>query len=300
MREGGRFQWTRLPVAHRWQRPWATIGPASAPAIALLEPATLGRPAITLNRTAARHGWMGRRDGPDDLPGADLEGLVELASSLGAEPDGMATYRLQRRGRRVVGLARGGELRLVVKLGPGDDQGLRHEAEVLERLGGVRFEHFEVPALRWAGAWQGSFAVVTAAVAGRRVGYDVGPERAVDLCTSLAGSRLGPLVHSDLAPWNVLRSPRGLTLIDWEAARAGDEPLRDLAHYVVQRAWLLRRSTPAGAVADLTAPRSPGWRLLEARGLDPRRAPALLVSYLRGAPERSRFHQAMLDLLGPT
>jgi hypothetical protein len=289
----GREAWVSLPVAHRWQRARATAGPGSAPAIALVEPATAGGVAIALNRAAAR--WRVARHTT-----TPVDGLVELCASLGLEPSGMAAAMLGRPGRWLVGVASEGVLRAVVKVGDAGDADLRHEATVLAHLAPDAHPALRAPRLLWSGAWQGRFAVVTDAVARGRRGFSVQPSDVVDVCVGLATPLGGApqVVHGDVAPWNIVRDAAGLTLVDWERAQLGaDRPLWDLAHFVVQRAWLLGRSSPEGAVADLVAPGSPGWRYLVARGLDPRSAPRHASAYLRSAPERGLFHQRMLDRL---
>jgi hypothetical protein len=55
--------------------------------------------------------------------------------------------------------------------------------------------------------------------------------------------------HGDFAPWNLLRTRHGWTLLDWEEASFDGAPFADLCHYFVQAHGLLGRPT-AGAIVD--------------------------------------------------
>ncbi len=48
-------------------------------------------------------------------------------------------------------------------------------------------------------------------------------------------------VHGDVAPWNLLRTPTGWVLCDWEAAGPSEVPGWDLWHWVCQAHALLGR-----------------------------------------------------------
>jgi hypothetical protein len=58
----------------------------------------------------------------------------------------------------------------------------------------------------------------------------------------------GP-THGDFAPWNLLRTTRGWTLIDWEAASPQGEPFTDVCHFFVQSHVLLGRPSDLDIVA---------------------------------------------------
>jgi hypothetical protein len=91
----------------------------------------------------------------------------------------------------------------------------------------------------------------------------------------------GAEVHGDLAPWNLLRTPEGIALVDWEAGRFDFDPLFDLTHFVVSTGALLGARGPDEAVAELTARGSRGWRYLEALDIDPALGPEFVRHYLR-------------------
>ena len=120
-------------------------------------------------------------------------------------------------------------------------------------------------------------------------GRDIDLEEALVVAVALArgSERDGPVVHGDFAPWNLLRTPDGVGLVDWESSRFELDPLYDLAHFVTSKGALLSSHQPADAVRLLTAEASPGWRYLEALDCDPRPRPT--TSALPGA-DRAAGH----------
>jgi hypothetical protein len=66
------------------------------------------------------------------------------------------------------------------------------------------------------------------------------------------------VAHGDLAPWNLLWSPEGWTLIDWEFARNDAPPFYDLFHHLVQSHVMLGKPT-AREIADAIRLRREGW-----------------------------------------
>lgn len=281
--------WATLPVAHRRDEARTTVGHASRAAIEVLRPARGGGAIVRVNAALAA-----RRLSPARV--APVDELEALCRSLGVIPDGMASVLLRRAGRRLVSVASGGQLRLFIKVGGVDDHGLRHEARLLAELAGSA-NGVVVPRLVWQGPWADRWAVVTEPVPRDPPMTSASlSEHALAASLLLAGVGRSPgtaIVHGDLAPWNLLVVGGRPALLDWEEARFDDLPLHDLAHFVVQGARLLRWSSPDGALADLIGRGSLGWRYLDARGIDPRAAPELVLAYLRGAQEQTAFHQAM-------
>lgn len=226
-----------------------------------------------------------------------LPGLDDLCGEIGVHAEGMVALRSSTPSRLVLGLCSGGRLGAVLKIGAASDTSLRREAEML--LAGLPDDlPFGRPVVAWSGDWRGRFVLATRAVhrsSSRRWSMD----EIVPLLVALRRQGLEgrPVVHGDFTPWNLIRSADGAVLLDWESARWADQPLHDLAHFVVAEGALLGRHGPARAVHLLTGADSPGTRLLRAVGVAPEAAPALLRSYLQdGAPQdlrAVRFRAAM-------
>jgi hypothetical protein len=122
---------------------------------------------------------------------------------------------------------------------------------------------------------------------------------------------LGPS-HGDFAPWNLLRTAEGWSLVDWEHAAYERAPFFDLSHYLVQGHSLLARPTLKAMMEGIRQRR--GWvgRAVDAyaRGaeVDALEARASMQSYLlatfsslkpRTAHERAgvRIRAELLDAL---
>jgi hypothetical protein len=278
----------------------ATTGRGGATAFrSLYRPRRLrARVATAISLFAVTHGIGRASSGPGDAAG-------ELCELVGVAPDGGAQVRSRKSGRTTFGLTEHGRLCVVVKVAPGRDRVLAHESEALQRLHGA-IPGVLVPAVRWVGPWRGQLAMATEALASTPNGRDIDLEEALGLVIALArgSDRLGPVVHGDFAPWNLLRTPDGIALVDWESSRFELDPLYDLAHFITSKGVLLGAHEPAAAVQLLTSEASPGWRYLEALEVDPRRASQEVRRYLertvaKGTPTTRRYRQAMLDLLPP-
>jgi aminoglycoside phosphotransferase (APT) family kinase protein len=189
---------------------------------------------------------------------------------------------------------------VVVKLGPPEDDGLAREVDTVVTLGGKVGETVRAPVLRWHGKWNDWVGLACGAFT--RSCVHVGLEDGLVAAEALATTRCGFVVHGDLAPWNMVPTAKGLALIDWEASRFDEDPLADLAHFVVSSGVLLGAWEPEKCVSLLVGEGSVGWRYLKALGLDPRTAPDHLVRYLqRRQPEASpvwrRYGARMAPLL---
>jgi hypothetical protein len=288
--------WYRVPIAPRRLGLRVAPGASVEAALSIYEPSNRwARKAAAGNVSLIRR----RLARPSAAPLAQLDGLC---NQLGLDPDSIGAFRSTADDRFVIGLAAEAELLAFLKVGPLTDTGLRREAEVLDRWRG-RPVPPGVPTLRWAGEWEGHFVVATDAVAGRRE-RDLDVEQVLPVVNQLTTggvSRL-PRVHGDLAPWNVLVTPNGPVLVDWEESRDQPDPMFDLAHFVTQQGAMLHRFAPATAVRLLTEPGSAGWRHLEAVGVAPADAPELLRSYLDrtkrfSTPSGHRYRRLMRDAL---
>jgi hypothetical protein len=73
-----------------------------------------------------------------------------------------------------------------------------------------------------------------------------------------AGGGGSGMAHGDCAPWNLLKTPDGWVLVDWEDSRPDAPPFFDVFHFFVQSAVLLRR--PALRAFTRVAPGTPWMR----------------------------------------
>lgn len=233
--------------------------------------------------------------------GAPVPGLAGLWRTIGVVPDGVAALHSSTRGRWVLSACRGGRVELIAKVGPSYDAALRHEAVMLGAPWntGVPLRR---PELVWCGDWMDRFVVVTKAVQ-RSSDTPWSVDEIVPLVRGLSKAGVGgdALTHGDLAPWNLVRTVDGPVLLDWESARWTDEPLHDLAHFVVQVGALLGRHCPEQAVSLLTDDGSPGSLLLSSRGCDVASARPLLAAFLQefrpSEPRAERFGAKMKRLV---
>jgi Phosphotransferase enzyme family len=297
------MQWTKGLLVPERLRLRATVGPSGARAARLLyqqrRHLTLAAAASRGRSLALAHG-IGRRCGPP------LDGFDELCDLLGVAPIGAAAIHSRgypkRVADRLILCIVGQQSSVVVKVGTYLDAGLSTEVELLGKLNGTA-GLVAVPRVRWHGVWGEYHVVATEAFDLVDSQRDISVEEAAEMATALSvgSATVGPLVHGDLSPWNLLRTPTGLALVDWEGGRRGREPLFDLAHFVVMRGALLRREQPERAMSLLTAPGSPGWRHLAALDLDPATAPALLQDYLERTWEHTKaswgYRKALLQVV---
>ncbi len=218
------------------------------------------------------------RTGPDPL-------VAKLGDLLGMRVDGACVMASSMAGRRIVGLAGGGRLVAVAKVGRHDDMALRHENEVLAQLRSV--SGIRVPRLLLSATAHDMVICVTEPVPGPpRQDWEAALQGAVGL------ARIG-WTHGDFTPWNLVGRPA--TLLDWEAARPGLLPLFDLAHFVVRHEAQLGNGDPRAIVHRLCRADSLGAAYLAAAGLPLRQAPGLLRGYLDlAAPALTRPADAAL------
>ena len=237
------------------------------------------------------------------LPDAGIETIVgHVAALAGVHADPAAALHSRVTGRWVFALMGRDGHGAVMKLGPHDDDGIAHEAAMLSTLASSRME-LEIPRVRWHGVHEDRSVLVTDLVVRWSATAEPSLEDARAAACALAQSSCGFVVHGDLAPWNLVPTATGLALLDWEDGRCTDDPLHDLAHYVITLGEALRMWRPDAAVRHLCERGGVGWRYLEEIGLDPRSADEHLERFLRRpaaqtlAPERGRYETAMADAL---
>ncbi len=193
-------------------------------------------------------------------------------------------------------MSREGRLENVIKVSNARDEHLENEAEMLRLLEGRPLD-FAVPHLAFSrsGGVTTEVGMVAADLGDPVMSLDAASAVALELSRGVAG--VGPMVHGDLAPWNLREGRSRMWLIDWEAARIGYEPLHDLCHFVVRSGTLLDAWTPVQALRHLTAENGAGWKHLSALGEDPRGACGLLLVYLSREEDRSAYADELRTLL---
>jgi hypothetical protein len=184
-------------------------------------------------------------------------------------------------------LGRNGDPLAVVKVATTQDQAaiLQAEYAAIEQAHGLLTSPVRPPEI--LGHDHGSLTLAPAAWRARRAPWELPEEVAEAMgrffrAAASASSESGP-AHGDFAPWNLLETDDGWTLVDWEGFMAEGPPFYDLFHYVVQSHTLLGRPSTESIVAGL---RGEGWigravgAYAESAGLPPTSAREWLMSYL--------------------
>jgi len=263
-------RWLRVPVAPRRLDLRAT---GTGPALALYRPQrSLAIQLTRLNPLLLRTPLAVRVEPP-------VAGLAARLETLDRPIRQLVAFRSSAEGRWIVGVADQRRLHTVVKAGEPDDPGLAHEHAALAALTSTSL----VTVPRLIGEWNqdGQQGLVLEALSLEREPPDL--TAIVQVATTLVRGRLGiPVVHGDLAPWNVARSLDGTIAVwDWEESELDVvRPMYDLTHYIIRAGTLLGRFDPAEAARLLIAPAGLGVRHLTALGLSPTEAPDWVRSYL--------------------
>lgn len=238
--------WRRVPLAPA-RLSFRATGPS--PALSIYRPF---KPMARL--AAAVHPALLR------TPLATKTDLPPLAHRVVPDGHEAAAMRSSAPGRWIVATSQNGRIARVVKIGAASDEGLRNEAAVLETLQPP--SGYVIPDCTDTRDDGDHLAVILSPIS--TTGRTPSLDDITDLCTTLVRGDWGiPMVHGDLAPWNVAVAPGGITICDWEDATLGVEwPLHDLTHYVVRAGVLLGQYDPAGAARLLADPDGPGARHL--------------------------------------
>jgi hypothetical protein len=280
-------RWLLQPLSRKRLDVRVRTGEGMRAALSLYPPKSPMRHLILNVRRMLLSARLARRS---SAPVADLDGLFDY---LGVRA-GAVMARRAAPGRRTIAVSAGDELALVLKIGPLTDRALRREAAMLFALGIDGRAEF-VPKLRWAGIWDDRFLIATTAVPRARRPNELVPDGLLDLCVALAtgGPWGGPVIHGDLAPWNLIIRPEGEpVLVDWEHSRFGEQPLFDMTHFIATQATRLGRSSRE-AVATLVNEGSVGQQYLAAIGEDPHTARDVVrESLMKG--RASKMRDAML------
>ncbi len=287
-------RWRRVPAAPARLALRAT-GPG--PALAIYRPHRRpARVATRVNAPALRLGLAPRTDAPP------IPRLARLATRGPRPATQLAAFRSSGPDRWIVGIADQHGLHTVLKAGPHDDTGLDTEVAALEALRPTAT--LALPTLAWEEVVDGWRVVAMPALAVTEPVTDL--DRVAELTTQLVRGDLGqPVVHGDLAPWNLGVGGGANVVWDWEEAELDAvRPLHDLTHYVIRSGTLLGSCTPHEAARLLTGPSGPGAHHLQGLGVDPVDAPSYVRAYLdRTAPatvEERTFRRALAAALPPT
>ncbi|MGW1030147.1 phosphotransferase [Streptomyces sp. NPDC002577] len=234
-----------------------------------------------------------------------LAGLEPSLSEFFTDADGAAVVQSSMPGRLIAAISSGGVPRYVLKVGQADDRPLRNEAEFLQTIPG-RGLRLAVPKFLFAGLVGERYVVVTLAWPNSRPAGPLERNELLEITEVLGmtASGCGPIVHGDFAPWNVLRTPAGIALVDWERAGIADQPLRDLIHYLVQAGAYLRWHDVDTVVRELTHPQGMVAELAQRLELSPALAREALGEYFRlppaarTPPKASRFRDRVAVAAG--
>lgn len=163
-----------------------------------------------------------------------------------------------------------------------DRRALAREANAIARLGSLLPPPVDAP--RVVADGEGILVLEAVDWAPRLRPWRLPEEVARALGTfSRKGRDAESLAHGDCAPWNLLQTEEGWTLVDWEHAYEDAPPFFDLFHYLVQAHALLGRPSREALLRGL---RGHGWvgaalhAFSESAGLDPAGARNGLSMYL--------------------
>lgn len=205
--------------------------------------------------------------------------------ALPADVDGMAFMHSSTPGRCIAALSASGHPRYVLKVGTRDDHRLRNEGEVLAKLPSLGFP-FRVPELLFADFMGDHFVVMSRAWPNCRQAGLLARDELLDITAALGGPGNSgrSVAHGDLAPWNILRTPQGLGIVDWESASLAQHPLRDVIHYLVQAGAHLRWIDVRRAVRELKHPQGTLAQLAGRLGCPQSLVDQALQAYFTTAP----------------
>ncbi|HMC08151.1 MAG TPA: hypothetical protein VKL22_02340 [Actinomycetota bacterium] len=292
--------WCRLPWRSdpRW---WIPRGPrrTSREALSAYQPVT-GRALLgwSLGRALARAGCLRllpRAEAPPrwvrEIVGPHLPPRGTLAVARANHPGRYVALLLDRDGACVA----------VAKVAS-ENQGrarLDREAEAISTLGSLLAPPLQAPAI--VAKEPGLLLLRTVAWQPRLRPWQLPEEVAGGLGALFArrariaeGGVVGP-VHGDCAPWNLLRTGDGWTLVDWEDALAEAPPFFDPFHYLVQSHVLIGRPSLEAIRNGIRGRGRAGAAIrayAEGAGLDLGEARRSFSAYLRAT-------QARLDLQTP-
>jgi hypothetical protein len=280
-------RWLRVPAAPGRLEFRAT---GAGPALQIYRPHRRTARLAAAGNTPLLRFALARRARPPAVP--HLEELLARGPRATTQ---LAAFRSSGAGRWIIGAADCDGLHTVMKAGPADDAGLGREIAALQTLSSAT--DVILPQLRWEDRREGWLAFGMGAVP------TAGPlpalERIAELTAAMTRGDLGvPVVHGDLAPWNLALVGERVAVWDWEEAQLDRAwPLHDLTHYLVRSGSLLGTATPVEAARLLTDRSGPGARHLRALALAVDMAAELVGAYLARTSASSRAEEVYRDAL---
>jgi thymidylate kinase len=288
--------WIAVPSrsSARWTLP---RGPArvAVAAMSLYQPVTVrGRVGWEVGRGLAATGLLRawpRGNGPEEHVRAAVAPFLVPGATV-------AVQRANHAGRSLVMLiGRDGKAYAIAKVAS-DELGsvaLETEAANIERLGSLLETPLRAPRILATG--KGLLLLEAEDWSPRRRPWILPPEVARALGVAYGRSSDGPtpggLAHGDCAPWNLLQTPDGWVLVDWESSMDSAPPFFDLFHYLIQGHALLKRPS----ARQLTDPsRRPPW----VRAAFAAYAMGAGLSHARWRDQLLEYVRSSSDLLNPS
>lgn len=275
-------RWAALPshARPRWLIPTSSASSAEA-GLAIYQPMTLsGRAGWEAALVCARLGLFGVI-----RPSEDAAVVRTVAPFV--PPGGSFSVAYGREPNRAVVLILDATAQptAVAKLGleTVDRDRLRREGEVLQHVSQLLKPPLSAPNV--IAAEDGVLVIEPIAWRPRLRPWRLTPDLAEAMGRFYANAFDGTLshpAHGDFAPWNVLLTDRGWTLVDWENATEDSLPFGDPFHYLVSAHTLLGRPTQAELLRGL---KGDGW------------VGAALAAYMNGASIGGGVREAFVDYL---
>ena len=282
--------WTGVPPgsSRRWLFPRGPRNAAVA-GLSIYQPVTpQGRIGWEIARLGARVGAFRILPSADAPPRAVRESIAPFVPARAI----LATMRANHPGRHVVAVIDERGRTIAIAKVAEDDEGrarLRSEAESLARLGPCITGPVRAPGLI---AHDDGLLVLEAAAWHPRWRPWVLPVEVARASGELYRRTASPdgahgAAHGDLAPWNVLRTDTGWTLVDWESASDDAPPFTDVLHYLVQAHALLGRPSRSDLIASVRTGRGSDGAAIRVYGLAAGVAAGVAFDVLRDYLERT-------------
>ena len=226
---------------------------------------------------------------PTRYTGSGIEELGDLAAT-----SELAVVTHHSRPREIIVAKGRGRVGILAKIGRGSDRSLLARESILpaaaERLSR---SSVAVPMLLESWSITNGQIVVQALV------EDAEAPKRDELRDLLLRSVLSlaeaDLTHGDLAPWNLLVTPAGPLLIDWEFSSSEHVPALDLTHFLIQAAVLGRWWNPEEVVAMLLGAGSLGAAYGRSLGLSEEELVDAILFQLENPPAASASSAAADD-----